>query len=545
MSRAAVDSAAGPGRGAGPAPGHGPLEGVERTLGAIGLSLATFMNVLDSSIANVSIPAIAGDLGVSPSQGTWVITSYGVANAISLPLTGWLARRFGQVRLFIASVLLFVLASWLCGLAGSLQWLLACRVLQGAVAGPMIPLSQTLLLGSYPPERAGAALSLSSITVLVAPMVGPLLGGWVTDTLSWPWIFYINIPVGLLAVGLSWWVYRGRESPSARVPLDAFGLALLVVWVGAVQIVLDTGKEADWFASPFIVACSIIAAVGLVVFVVWELTAEHPVVDLTLFGRRSFWVGTLAIAVGYGTFFGNVVLLPLWLQQQLGYTATWAGLILAPVGLVAILLTPWVGRRIDRGDPRWLATVSFVTFALVFWARAQFDMHTDVWHLVLPTFLQGVAAAFFFIPLVSIVVSGLPPDRLPAAFGLSNFLRISAGAFGVSIATTAWEDGAAVHHARLVESVTPDNPAWGDTLTVLEATGLSREQALAVVARQVDLQAFTLSVNEVFMVSAVLSLALAAIVWVARPVRRPAPASVAGRGEPNRAQPARGQPARS
>src|SRR5438309_3704585 len=231
-----------------------PLTGGALVLGTIVLSLATFMNVLDTSIANVSIPAIAGDLGVSPDQGTWVITSFAVANAISLPLTGWLTQRYGQVRLFTASILLFVLASLACGLAPSIEVLIFFRVIQGAVAGPMIPLSQTLLLSSYPKEKAGTALAMWSVTTLVAPVAGPLLGGWITDNMAWPWIFYINIPVGLAAAAVTWMIYRTRETATRKLPIDAVGLGLLIVWVGALQVMLDKGKDLDWFHSGTIVA---------------------------------------------------------------------------------------------------------------------------------------------------------------------------------------------------------------------------------------------------------------------------------------------------
>src|SRR5215813_7143619 len=245
------------------------LHGGTLVLATISLSLATFMNVLDTSIANVSIPAIAGDLGVSPDQGTWVITSFGVANAISLPLTGWLTQRYGQVRLFIASILLFVLASFLCAMAPTLGLLIAFRVLQGAVAGPMIPLSQSMLLSSYPKAKAGSALAIWGMTTLVAPVVGPLLGGWITDNISWPWIFYINVPVGLVAAGVTWMIYSRRETETHRLPVDAVGLGLLVLWVGALQIMLDRGKDLDWFASGQIVLLAIVAIVGFCFFIVW------------------------------------------------------------------------------------------------------------------------------------------------------------------------------------------------------------------------------------------------------------------------------------
>src|SRR2546428_2171433 len=255
------------------------------------------MNVLDTSIANVSIPAMAGDLGVSPDQGTWVITSFGVANAISLPLTGWLTQRYGQVRLFPGSVLLFVLASFLCGLAPSLGMLILFRVIQGAVAGPMIPLSQSLLLSSYPKAKAGTALAMWAITTLVAPFVGPLVGGWSTDNIAWPWILYINVPVGLAAVAVTWMIYRDRETTTVKLPIDGIGLGLLVVWVGALQIMLDKGKDLDWFHSGQIITLAIVAVVGLTLFVVWELTHRHPVGDLKLFARRNFWTSTVGLSL--------------------------------------------------------------------------------------------------------------------------------------------------------------------------------------------------------------------------------------------------------
>jgi DHA2 family multidrug resistance protein len=283
--------------GAGPAPtprpapqqaAFPPLEGGQLVLGTFALSLATFMNVLDTSIANVSIPAISGDVGVSPAQGTWVITSFAVANAISLPLTGWLSQRFGQVRLFTSSVLLFVAASWLCGLAPNIGLLVAFRVLQGLVAGPMIPLSQTLLLASYPPAMAGTAMAMWAMTVLVAPVAGPLLGGWITDNIAWPWIFYINVPVGLLATSLTWSIYRTRDPGPRRVPLDVVGLLLLVTFVGSLQIMVDKGKELGWLSSTEIVLLAVTSAVSFLFFLAWELTEQHPIVDLRLFARRNF-----------------------------------------------------------------------------------------------------------------------------------------------------------------------------------------------------------------------------------------------------------------
>jgi len=502
-----------------PAPETAPLQGAELVLGTIALSLATFMNVLDTSIANVSIPAIAGDLGVSPSQGTWVITSFAVANAISVPLTGWLTQRFGPVRLFVGSILLFVIASWLCGLAPNIGMLIAFRVLQGFVAGPMIPLSQTLLLSSYPRAKAGTAMAMWAMTVLVAPVAGPLLGGWITDNISWPWIFYINVPVGIIAAAVAWSIYRKRDPGSKRLPFDYVGLTLLVIWIGALQIMIDKGKELDWFGSTQIVVLAAVAAVGFAFFLAWELTEEHPIVDLRLFARRNFLTGTLALSVAYGLFFGNVVLLPLWLQQYMGYTATWAGLATAPVGILAIIISPWVGKNVSKIDPRKLATVAFLGFALVLWMRSRFNVQADFMTVLIPTIVQGAAMAFFFIPLQAIIFSGLTPDRMPAAAGLSNFVRITAGAMGTSIFTTAWENRAVLHHAQLSESISTGSVAATAALNQLGAAGYTQEQALGTINRMVDQQAYTLAANDLFLLSAGVFVLLVGMLWSTRPKR--------------------------
>ena len=509
-------SAAAPAAAAAYAPQHEPLSGSARIWGTLALSAATFMNVLDTSIANVSLPAIAGDLGVSPNQGTWVITSFGVANAIAVPLTGWLSQRFGQVRLFTASVILFVITSWLCGLAPNMTTLIFFRILQGLVAGPMIPLSQALLLSSYPKKLAGTAMALWAMTTLVAPVMGPLLGGWITDNISWPWIFYINIPVGFAAAFITWRIFRKRESVVKKLPIDSVGLALLVIWVGSLQIMLDKGKELDWFHSGEVIALGIVALVGLIAFVIWELTEEHPVVDLTLFKRRNFWAGALAMSVGYGLFFGNVVLLPLWLQQYMGYTATQAGMVMAPVGLLALLLSPIVGKNIAKVDPRRFAAFAFLIFALVLWMRSNFNTQADFNTILIPTVVQGVAMAFFFIPLVTITLSGISPDKIPAASGLSNFVRIVAGSFGTSIATTVWQDRAAMHHAQISEYVNQGSVAANSAMTGLAGAGLSPDQALGTINRLVDQQAYMLAANDVFYASALIFLLLIPLVYLTR-----------------------------
>ena len=492
-----------------------------RALGTLVLSLATFMNVLDASIANVSLPSIAGDLGASVHQGTRVITGFGIATAISVPLTGWLTRRFGQVRLFVASVLLFVLTSWMCGQAQSLEWLIAFRILQGLVAGPMMPLSQTLLMGSHPPERAGTALSIWSMTVLLAPIVGPLLGGWITDNVHWPWIFYINIPIGLACAALTWLIYRKRESPRQRMPIDSFGVVLIVVWVGALQMMLDTGKENDWFESAEIVTLGLVSLVGFAVFVLWELTDEHPIVDLRLFANRNFTFGVIALAGGFALFSGNVVLLPLWLQQSMGYTATWAALVMAPVGVVAIMVSPFAGRAIDAGRSRTIAVIAFFAFAWSFWLRSEFSTQSDYITIMGPMLLQGVGGALFMTSMTAISFRDVLPSQMPLATGLNNFVRIAAGAFGTSIASTVWDSRTRLHRAHLVEDASRagwslDSPFYDP----LRAAGANLEQVRAQLERLIEQQAQTLAANDVFLVSSMLYLTLILPVVLARPVLR-------------------------
>ncbi|MDB5781344.1 DHA2 family efflux MFS transporter permease subunit, partial [Caballeronia mineralivorans] len=364
---------------------HPPLTGAKLVLGSLGVGLAGFMTVLDSSIANVAIPTISGNLGTSVDIGTWVITVFAASNSVSIPLTGWLTQRLGQVRLFIGSILLFVLSSWLCGVAPSLPVLLFARVLQGAVAGPLIPMSQALLLSSWPREKSSMALSLFSMIVITGPIVGPALGGWVTDSYSWSWIFYVNIPVGLFSAAVVWALYRERDTPTKKLPVDLVGLLLLITWVASLQVMLDQGKDLDWFSSTTIVVLAIVALIAFAFFVAWELTDKNPVVDLSLFKQRNFLGGTISLSIAYGIFFGTLVLLPQWMQEYLGYRAVDAGLATAPLGFFAVLGAPIMGKILPRSDARILATCAFIGFAIVYYMRSYFYTDIDVGHIVLPT----------------------------------------------------------------------------------------------------------------------------------------------------------------
>lgn len=495
-----------------------PMQGGAIAVTAIALALGTFMQVLDTSIANVSIPTIAGDLGVSADQGTWVITSFAVSNGVSVPLTGWLMQRFGVVRTFLAAVLAFTAASLLCGLSWSLPSLIAFRVLQGAVSGPMIPGSQALLLMIFGPARRGAALAIWSVTALVGPIAGPVLGGWISDSYSWPWIFFINVPVGLFSVLICWRTLRTLETPTRRLPVDVVGIALLAIWVGALQIMLDKGKDLDWFNSTFIVVLTIVTVVGFAAWLIWELTEQSPIVDLTLFRSRSFSIGTLATCLGYAIFFGNVVIVPLWLQEQIGYTATWAGLVAAPSGIVAVLLAPFAGRATQRYDARWLGTAAFLFYAGSYLLRARLTADASFLAFVLPQLVLGVALGIFFVGMLSITLDRLPPQRVPAASGLSNFLRIVAGGFATSLYTTAWDRREALHQSRMVESLNPYDPAYTHTLAQIQELGLDDRSGAGLILRSVVGQGYLLSSIDLFYISGWLALACIPLCWlVARP----------------------------
>ena len=493
-----------------------PLEGSQRLFATVMLAVANFMVVLDMTIANVSVPHIAGSLAVSPNQGTWVITSYAVAEAIIVPLTGWITSRIGTVRLFLLAILGFAASSLLCAWSQSLGMLIAARVLQGLCGGPIMPLSQTLLLSSYPPSKTGPALAAWAMTTLLAPIAGPVLGGWISDNIAWQWIFYINVPVGIVGASMIYGIYAKRETPRTRTPVDAIGLGLLIVWVGALQLVLDKGRELDWFGSPFIVALTAIAAVAFVVFVIWELTDPHPVVDLKLFGNRSFTSAVVALSLIFGTFFGYIVLLPLWLQTFEGYTALWAGLAVAPMGILSILMAPVVGLNLNRVDPRYFATFAVLVFAIVFLWRSGVTPEPSFGSIVAPQFVVGLALSTMFLPLTVLALAEIRPEQVASASGLQNFVRTLFGAFGTALATNYWDNGIARHHAALTESITRSAPAARQFTSVTKNVTGTDLGGAALIDGLVNSQAAVLALKDFFLVAALLVVLVAPLIWLAR-----------------------------
>ena len=493
-----------------------PLVGAELLLVTIAISLATFMEVLDMTIVNVSVPAIAGTLGVSPNEGTWTITSYSLAAAIMQPLTGWLGRRFGEVRTFVASTILFVCFSALCGFATSMPMLVVLRLLQGAVSGPMAPMAQALLMRSYRPEKRGMAMGIWGMVIFVAPVCGPILGGWITDNLSWPWLFFINVPVGLVAGAAVWGLLRRRETQRTKVPVDITGMLLLFTGVGAMQFMLDNGNEKDWFASPLIVTAAVVAVVGVTLLLVWEFTDRHPVIDLHLFKFHNFRIGVIGLCLGFAPFIGSTVVVPLFLQTTAGYTATWAGLATAPVGMIGLILIPIAGANLHRMNIRLASSVGFLALGGCMYWFSLLNETASFWQFCQPRLLQGVGMAFFFMPLQQIMYSDVDAAHMASAAGLSNFLRNIAGSMGTAGSIWLWSARTDFHHTILVQHVAAGG-RWNDWLGRLSSAGINGDATLAYTDNVVTLQARAMGANDVFLAFAILIVATLPVIWMARP----------------------------
>ena len=492
-----------------------PLTGITLLLAGAVLALTNFMVVLDTTIANVSVPHIAGSMGISSSQGTWIITSYAVAEAICVPLTGWLAGRFGAVRTFVVGMLGFGLFSILCGLSVSLPMIVACRIGQGLCGGPLMPLSQTLLLRIFPKEQHGQAMGLWAMTTVTAPILGPILGGTISDSWSWHWIFFINIPIALLCAYGANRLLKPAETRTERLGIDGVGLALLVVWIGALQIMLDLGREHDWFNDGMIVSLAVIAAVVFLVFIAWELTEKHPVVDLKVFRHRGFTVAVISLACAFGTFFASAVLIPQWLQSSMGYTSTYAGYVTAFSGVGAVIMSPIVAKLQSKVDPRGLVCFGILWLGFTALLRVHWTSGADFWTLAFPQMLQGIGMPFFFIPLTTIALGAVDPSETASAAGVMSFLRTMAGAVGTSVSTTIFANSSVVARSEIVAKMNTDT-----TRQSLEGAGFSLGQIRDLVARTVDQESATLAINHVFLLSAMIFTVAAMIIWLSpRPTR--------------------------
>jgi DHA2 family multidrug resistance protein len=483
------------------------------------LSFANFMVVLDLTIANVSVPNIAGGLGVSANQGTWVITSYAVAEAITVPLTGWLAQRFGAVRTFVTAMALFGLFSALCGLAPSLSILVVFRIFQGLAGGPMMPLSQTLLLRVFPKEQAGKAMGLWAMTTVVGPIAGPILGGLICDSYSWPWVFFINVPFAAVFALMAWRTLAAQETPTKKSPIDFTGLAIMIVWIAALQIMLDQGEDLDWFNSPFIVGLLITAVIGFLAFLIWELTAADPIVNLRVFANRGYAIGCVVMCLCFGSYFAAVVIIPLWLQTNLGYTATWAGYAVAPAGVFAVIVSPIVAKLMTKFDARALLFVGVSGLACTMAMRAGFASNINFAAIVVPQFAQGLFVPLFFVPVFALSLGALKPQDIAGGAGLLSFTRTMAGAFATCIATTFWSDTARRSRVQLLNQT--DTGAAVHRMTGL---GMNPGQAVRQVEALIQSQSVMLATDKLFLGIAVLmAIAALSVLFIPKPKRATAP----------------------
>lgn len=496
-----------------------PLKGGALVMLTVATALATFMEVLDTTIANVSVPTIAGSMGVSANEGTSIISSYSLAAAIAVPLTGWLSRRVGEVRLIMLSVTLFTIFSILCGLATDYNTIVFFRLMQGLVSGPMVPLGQSIMMNAYPPAKRGVAMAFWAMTVVIAPVIGPLMGGYITENYSWPWIFYINLPIGIFCVYSISRLLKGRESAISSEPIDIVGLVLLVIGVGSLQYMLEHANDLGWFESTEVVTLAIMAVVGLTFLAVWEWYDKHPVIDLHLVRNRNFTVGTILQTVGFTIFFGNVVVIPLWLQTVLGYDAFHSGLATSPVAVFAVILSPIVGMNMHRVDLRWLIFAGFGMFAFGAWYSSGLTPDSTIGDVMLGRLLFGLGIPFFFIPLSSLVMQGFNGEQLVAAAGLSNFLRTLGGAIGTAVFVTLWSRRISFHHARLTEDLHPGNPMYDEFMSQLAHTGMSSSARYTSLNGMITQQAASMGTLDILYLSAGLFVLMMFVVFIAKPVK--------------------------
>ena len=470
---------------------------------ATSVMFATFMEILDTTVVNVSLPHIAGTLSASIDESTWALTSYLVANAIVLPLTGWLANYFGRKRLLMISVSGFTVASFLCGLAPNLAMLVVFRVVQGLTGGALQPLSQAVLLEAFPPRDRGKAMGFWGLGIVVAPILGPVLGGWLTDSYSWRWVFYINLPVGLASLVMTKLFifdppYVSRKSET----VDYWGIGLLAVGIGALQVMLDLGQQKDWFSSGEIRVLAVLAVLGLVVFIWRELQTEHPVVDLRVFKVRTYSAGVFLMTVLGFVLFGSLVLLPIMLQTLLGYPSLQAGIAMAPRGMGSFLAMPMVGMLVARVDPRKLLALGLLGGALTLYWLGQLDLSAGYWDIFWPQFIQGLSLGLIFVPLTTISMDPIPKEVMGNATSLFNLMRNIGGSVGIAVATTLIARRGQANINVLGAHVTLYDPAARSMLEGLRAAMMARgadmvtatERARALtfglVARQASMLAF-------------------------------------------------------
>ena len=469
---------------------------------ALGVMLATFMEVLDTSIANIALPHIAGSLSATAEEATWVLTSYLISNAIVLPTTGWLANHFGRKKVFLYCIALFTLASALCGLAWDLPTLIIARILQGLGGGAMVPIAQTIMLESFPRAKRGAAMAIFAQGVVVAPILGPTLGGWITDSYSWRWIFYINLPVGILALVAGKWLVEDPPyiQRNLKATIDYIGLGLLTLWLATLQILLDKGQEADWFGAVWVRWFTVISVLSFVAFLCWELKTEHPLVDLRVFRNRNFAVGLIMMMTLGAILYGTTAQLPLFLQTLMGYPALQSGYAMSPRGVAAFITTFMVGRMVGKVRARWLLTVGFSLLAISSFMLSQINTQVAQMNVIWPSIVNGIAISFIFIPLTATTMSQLQQHQLGNASGLYNLTRNLGGSIGIAFVTTALARGSQMHQVLLVNHLSSYDRAFTEHFAAAKQMlghradpHIATQQAYAAVYALLDQQSHLLT----------------------------------------------------
>ena len=501
--------------------------GVNKWIITASVMIPTMIEILDTSVANVALTHIQGTLSAGQEEVTWVLTSYLVANAVVIPMSGWFARLMGRQRYLIGSMIVFTISSLLCGASTTLPQIILFRVIQGIGGGGLQPMSQAILMETFPPRERGLAMAIFGMGIVLGPILGPLIGGYLTDNLSWHWIFYINLPVGILAMFM---VYNFVHDPPYQQRMvkgekvDYVGLALLCLGLGSLQIVLDKGQLEDWFNSDLILVLSFVAAVSLVLLVFWELRQETPVLDLKIFKNLSFATGNVVMFFGFFSFFGSIVLLPIYLQKLLGYTAVDAGLVLGPSGAVTLLVLPMVGKATERVDARLLLAIGLMINAYAVFYMSGFNLHIDFRTAAMGRVVQGFGMPFFFVSLSYATMAYVPNQQMNNASAIFNLLRNMGGSFGVAFVTTILARRAQFHQSRLVDHLTAFNPAFTSRLEELKSVlntklGILSDhshEAEAAIYHQLIRQATSMAFNDAFFLQTLLFLGLIGLLWIIR-----------------------------
>jgi DHA2 family multidrug resistance protein len=493
---------------------------------AISVILATVMEVLDTSVANVALPHISGNLSATTEEATWVLTSYLISNAIILPATNWIGKYIGRKRFLIICIIIFTLASALCGAAPNLQILILARILQGMGGGALQPIAQSVLLESFPPAKRGAAMALYGMGVVVAPIIGPTLGGWITDNYSWRWIFYINLPVGALAAFMANTFVEDPPYLKDQKPgrIDYIGFGLMALGLAALEMTLDLGQQRDWFESPLITFTAVMSGLSLISFVVWELYTPDPIVHLRVFLNRNFAVGCAMIASVGVVLYGSTALLPLFLQTLLGYPAVQSGLAVSPRGIGSIISMVIVGRLIGKVDGRWLIAFGFTVLGFSTYEFAGLNLYIAQTNIIYPMIVSGFAMGFVFVPLTTMTMATLPQDEIGNASGIYNLMRNTGGSVGIALMTTFLARNAQVHQAALVAHTTPYDPAFQQLVDQIRSTlpvdmATATQQAYQMIYGMVVKQAMVLSYIDNFRILAFLAFLCVPAAFIFKRVR--------------------------